>query len=69
MKGFNRSAQLQRAIALFVTLTVLGIGMVVGAGLGASQPAQGIFMHIGAALFSGSLAFFLIEASRWSSKP
>lgn len=53
-----------QAVAIFVVLAVIGVGLAVG-GRGMGESADQIVMAtIGSALLGGGLAFFLLEVSR-----
>jgi hypothetical protein len=52
-------------VALFIGLTVAGVGMIVGAQTLAAPFAQQALVAVGAALFSAGLTVFLLEALRY----
>lgn len=65
MESTNRRTQLVQTVVAFVALLIAGVGMIIAARTLETQINQQVLMHIGGAMVSGGLAFFLIEMFRW----
>lgn len=59
----NTKKGLTQVVVLFVSLSVAGVGIAVGAQFAATEFTQTVMVAIGSAVFGSGLTFFLIRMS------
>jgi|GEM_PF-6839350 len=66
MPSRKSTAILISAVVVFVALTVAGVGMAVSARSIDDTFSQLVLVNVGAAIFGGGLAFFLVQMFWWA---